>query len=128
MLGLGYALAWARQDTIVCGLAPLPGGLVRGSPDADWIPLVASRGWIAITGNARIRTNPEEAGAAVRAGLRAVCIGDARGRADTWHKLALLARWWPSVETFVAANPQGPWWLNVVPSGPAARAYRSSGR
>lgn len=127
VLGLGYALAWARQDTIVCGLPPLADDLGRGTVDQDWIPIVAARGWIAITGNARIRTNPAEAHVATDAGLRAICIVDSRGRADTWQKLAQLARWWSSLETFVAVNPRGPWWVNVLPSGLAERAYRPSG-
>lgn len=29
------------------------------------------------------------------------------------------------VDEDVMANPSGPWWLNVLPSGVAAREYRS---
>lgn len=72
VLGLGLALAWSRQDTVVCGIEPLPDDLARGTPDPTWIPVVAARGWIAITGNARIRTHPEESRLAVEAGLRVV--------------------------------------------------------
>jgi PIN like domain len=126
ILGLGYAMAWSRRDVIVCGSAPIAHQLARGTLDPQWIPVVAARGWIAITGNGRIRTHPDESRLAVENGLRVICVSDSRGPSDTWQKLTYFARHWTAVENHIAAYPDGPWWLNVQPSGTALRSFRTT--
>lgn len=42
----------------------------RGLPDAEWIPVVAARGWIVLTADARIRYNSLERDAVKAHGLR----------------------------------------------------------
>ena len=65
ILGVGYALMWVRPDAVTCGIEPVAEELPRGSLDIDWIPRVAAHGWVAITKNHKIRSNPVEAHVAV---------------------------------------------------------------
>lgn len=124
LIGFGNAMMWARTDTVTCGAAVVADVLPRRIPDTEWIPLVATRGWIAITGNRRIRESPVEAPVAQAAAARIVCVHDKRGALSTWDKLVQLARWWNQVVLFTEAHPTGPWWLSVTPSGVGELPYR----
>lgn len=117
LLPVGNAMMWARTDVVVCGASLITAELPLGTPDLNWIPLVAAHGWIAVTGNDRIHRNPEESKLAVDRRLRAVCPQDARGDLTMWQKLSLVTRHWDNVERFIGAHPQGPWWLSVTASG-----------
>lgn len=127
MLGFGYAMMWARTDTVTCGEALVADKLPRQTPDQDWIPVVAGLGWVAITGNEAIRTSPVEAPVAVAAEARIVCLHDPRGNLSTWGKLTQLTRWWVQVEAFIGDHSAGPWWLSVTPSGTRSLDYRVPG-
>jgi PIN like domain len=83
IIGFGYAMMWARTDTVTCGADVIASILPRQIPDVDWIPIVASKGWVAITGNRRIRENPVEALAAHSSAARIVCVHDKRGALPT---------------------------------------------
>lgn len=124
VIGFGYAMMWARTDTVTCGADVVADFLPRQIPDSQWIPIVAGRGWIAITGNRKIRESPVEAPIAHDAAARIVCIHDKRGVLATWDKVMQLARSWNQVSTFIASHPEGPWWLSVTPSGVGELPYR----
>lgn len=79
---VGNAMMWARTDVVVCGASSIADELPLGTPDVEWIPAIAAHTWIAVTGNDRIRRNPEESRLAVDNRLRAVCPQDREGRSD----------------------------------------------
>lgn len=71
-LGLGKLLTRAgRQDVVYPGHPGLPDVRV-GTPDLDWIPIVARLGLIVVTRDRRIRTRPAELRAHWEHGLRSV--------------------------------------------------------
>ena len=123
LLGTGYSLMWARRDVIVCGVPLISEEIPRGTADVEWIPKVAAHGWVAITGNERIRSHPVESPVAVEAKLRAVCLHGGRGDLDSWERLSLLVRQFSRIESFMARHPTGPWWLSLTPSGAHELAY-----
>jgi hypothetical protein len=125
MLGLGHAMMWARTDTVTCGHPLVEAEIPRETPDEDWIRIVARHGWVSITGNRKIRTNPIEISVAIREAAKIVCVHDPRGSLNTWDKLTRLTQWWTRVSTFVDKHPSGPWWLSVTPSGPRELQYPS---
>ena len=124
-IGLGLAMMWARADTVACGETLVAENLHRGILDVDWIPIVANHGWVAITGNWRIRRNPVEAAVCEQVNARIICLHDPRGDQPTWGWLCQLARHWERVERFVHEHPHGPWWLSVPPSGPQELPFRT---
>lgn len=79
ILGIGYALMWLRADVITCGVEPVADELPRQIRDIEWIPRVAGHGWVAITGDRKIRTNPIEAKVATGSGARIVCFASSSG-------------------------------------------------
>lgn len=116
-LGLGYAMMWARPDTVTCAEEMVVEVLPRRTADADWLPIVSGHGWVVITGNRRIREDPTESVVAVREHARIICVHDPSGASSTWDKLAQLTRYWDRIEGFIATHHDGPWWLSVPPSG-----------
>lgn len=124
ILGIGYAAMWLRPDVITCGVGQVAADLPRQIPDVDWIPRVTARGWVAITGNRRIRTNPVEAGIAVGCGARIICFAGSAGNRTSWEKTGLLIRHWAAIESMIEHEPVGPWWLAVNASGVEPQAYR----
>ena len=120
---VGAAMMWTRRDVVVCDADLIRDDLPRGKADEEWIPVVAARGWIAVTGNVEIRRNPVESALAVRSRLRVVCVHDETGKLTMWAKLALVTRHWSGVEAFVDRHPTGPWWISVTASGYRELAY-----
>ena len=53
-----------------------------GTADVNWIPVVATRRWIALTHDARIRYNSPERNAIMDSGLRVIVIRSGSARAD----------------------------------------------
>lgn len=124
ILGIGYAAMWLRSDVVTCGVGQVATDLPRKIADVDWIPRVAARGWIAITGNRKIRTNPVEAGVAVGCGARIICFAGSAGNRTSWDKVDLLVRHWAAIENMIEREPARPWWLAVNASGVDAQPYR----
>ncbi len=110
-------MMWARTDTVTCGELLVEDELPRQIPDSEWIPIVAQHGWVAITSNRKIRTNPIEGDASRSSGARIVCVHDPRGDLSTWNKMRMLMLHWEPVERYVEEHPAGPWWLSVTRSG-----------
>ena len=53
-----------------------------GTPDAEWIPQVAHRGWVALTHDRRIRYNRRNRDAAMNSGARIIVISSGTARAE----------------------------------------------
>lgn len=113
ILGVGYALMWSRPDAVTCGIEPVAEELPRGIRDVDWIPRVAAHGWVAITKNHKILTNPIEAQIVVEAQAGIVGFAGSSGNMTSWQMVTLLARHWTAIENQIAMAPPGPWWLSV---------------
>ena len=54
----------------------------RGTPDAEWIPEVAQRGWVALTHDRRIRYNRRNRDAAMNSDARIIVISSGTTRAE----------------------------------------------
>lgn len=124
ILGVGYALMWARPDAVTCGIEPVAVELPRGVLDIDWIPRVATHGWVTITKNHKIRSNPVEARVAVEAEARIVGFAGRSGNMTSWQMITTLARHWTAIENQIASDPQGPWWLSVSGQKAGLLGYR----
>ena len=74
-LGLGKLLRRAgRDDVVYPGHEALPEVPV-GTPDLDWMPVIAHRHLIVVTRDKRIRTRPAELQAYWEYGIRSVWLG-----------------------------------------------------
>lgn len=122
-LALGKVLAQLRDDTAVIGSPPIDGLLRKGMDDVEWIPIVASRGWVAITNDHRLRTRPNEARLADAHGLKCVNLRGV-GNLSRWSQLVRLVSHWEAVEEFARDNPDGPWWLSLTKTGRRQYSYR----
>lgn len=109
--GFGLAVSRLRSDMSCVGTEPVANLLPLGITDPAWIPLVADRGWVVITKNWHIRTQPAEAALALEHGLVIACLMEPRKNATRWDFAQLIFRHWEAIEG-LAANP-GPAWLSV---------------
>lgn len=116
-------MADLRDDTVVIGQSPVEHMLWRGMADVEWIPVVAARGWVAITVDHRLRTRPYEPRLALEYGLKCVNLRSV-GNLGRWSQLVRVARHWDSVEEFALARPHGPWWLSLTKTGQREYEYR----
>lgn len=90
--GFGLWLSPLRKDMTCVGADPVAGLLPLGTPDPEWIPLVAERGWVAVTKNSRIRTQPQEAALAVQHGLLVACVMEPVKNATRWDFARMIMR------------------------------------
>ena len=98
-LGLGKALAAAREDVVHAG-HPLVPECPVGALDPDWIRAIAVRDLIVIGRDKHIRTRPAEVQQLVVAGLRVFRIGGKRDT-TTWGWLEWLVRQWDELEAAI---------------------------
>jgi hypothetical protein len=111
IMGVGKALAIARKDTVHPGHRLIP-EVQPGSLDTEWIPLVASRGLVVISRDRHIRTRPGEVALLREYGLRVFWIGGKRDL-NNWDNLVRLVRRWPDIESVIAQQGPGPWFMVV---------------
>ena len=112
VLGLAHVVAALGSDAAYPGD---PGAVVKrrerpacliadpATKDDQWIPLVASLGWLIITRDSRIQQHRAEIGAVKDSSARMVALAgdEARG---TWQQLEILMRQWRAIED-LAARP-----------------------
>jgi hypothetical protein len=110
-LGLGKALALARDDVIHVG-HPLIPECPLGTIDPDWIKEVAARNLIALGRDKHIRTRPAEVQQLAAGGLRVFRIGGKKD-ATTWGWLTWLVRQWDQVEEIIRTRGEGPWFYVI---------------
>lgn len=121
--GLGQVMAQVRPDVTYPGD---PGGVLhkRERPpcpvdkismlDEEWIPLVAAKGWLIITRDARIQDHVAELDAVRVHKARMIALAG-RDAGSTWDQLLLLARVWPQIEQI--DDRAGPFVFNAHRSG-----------
>jgi hypothetical protein len=113
LLRLGKALMRLRDDVGCFGQPPLMELLPPGIGDTEWIPIVGSQGWIAITSDRRLRTRPAEARLAVAHRLKVVHLHGGVGHRSSWEQAERLLTRWRAVERHRNSFPDGPWWLSL---------------
>ena len=120
-LGLGKALEAARKDTIYCGhklITECP----LGTADTTWIPIVATKGYVAIGRDKRVRTRENEVALIVAHGLRVFSIATKRDL-STWEWLGIVMRNWDAIEGILTERPNGPWFYALSTSGPTKERH-----
>lgn len=105
------------------GAEPVVDRLPLGTFDPEWIPIVAQRGWVAITKNWHIRIQPEESELAIEHGLVVSCLMEPRRNANRWDCSQMVFRHWNAIED-LATNP-GPAWLTVHKDRVRRQGYKS---
>lgn len=105
ILGLAKLLVRVRNDITYPGD---PGGVVhkrRRPPcpitpatlDRDWIPEVASRGWLIVTRDRNIQDHPAEIGAVRDHSARMITLHGPEAR-GTWEQLEIFMSRWRDIE------------------------------
>lgn len=120
LAGVGLGVMRLRNDVVVGGHEPVRELVPR--KDEDWIPVVAARGWVAITNDRHIRTRPHEATAAVVHKLSCVHLKPSGRDAVRWDFVRLLAAHWEAVEAMTTRD--GPAWLAVSRNGTRHMEYQ----
>jgi PIN like domain len=106
ILGLGKTLARLRPDITYPGD---PGDTIHkrarpacpitktSTPDEDWIPEVARRGWLIITRDSRIQEHRAEVAAVRDNGARMIALAS-RDAGGTWAQLEIFFTQWRRIE------------------------------
>ena len=117
LLGVGRAIALARDDVVYPGHTALP-QIPQGAADALWLPIIGSAGLnlVLITRDLNIRNKPGERALLRQHSVRGLFL---TGKQDMnrWDKLSLLVKNWDQFERRLSKNGPGPWALSLTPSG-----------
>lgn len=115
-LGLGKLLCRAgRDDVVYPGHEDLP-EVPLGTPDLDWMPVIARRDLIVVTRDRRIRTRPAELRAYWEHGIRSVWIG-AKQDLGPRQQVELFLQHEERLQREITKRGPGPWALAMSPSG-----------
>lgn len=119
LLGLGKLLSPQRSDFTYPGD---PGGIIKKRPrppclitdpatkDPEWIPVVASQGWVIVTRDRRIQERPNEIAAVRDSGAKMINLASADA-GTTWAQLEVLMTQWRRIEAL--ADRPGPFVYSV---------------
>lgn len=122
-LGLGKLLRRDdRKDVVYPGHEALPEVPV-GTPDLDWMPVVAARDLVVVTRDRRIRTRPAELRLYWEHGIRSVWIG-AKQDLGPREQLDLFVKHEQRLQREIVKRGAGPWALAMSPSGVRPLALR----
>lgn len=122
-LGLGKLLRRAGRDDV---LYPGHEDLVDvplGTPDLDWMPVIARRRLIVVTRDRRIRTRPAELRSYWQHGIRSVWIG-AKQDLGPRQQVELFLRHEQRLQREITKRGPGPWALAMTPTGVRPLALR----
>jgi hypothetical protein len=122
-LGLGKLLRRAGRDDV---LYPGHEDLVDvplGTPDLDWMPVIARRRLIVVTRDRRIRTRPAELRSYWQHGIRSVWIG-AKQDLGPRQQVELFLRHEQRLQRGITKRGPGPWALAMTPTGVRPLALR----
>lgn len=115
-LGLGKLLRRGGRDDVVHpgheGLPDVP----LGTPDLDWMPVVATMNLVVMTRDKRIRTRPIELQSYWEHGIRSVWIGAKRDLGPR-DQLELLLHHESRLHRQIVKLGPGPWALKLTTSG-----------
>ncbi len=122
-LGLGKLLRRAGRDDV---LYPGHEDLVDvplGTPDLDWMPVIARGRLIVVTRDRRIRTRPAELRSYWQHGIRSVWIG-AKQDLGPRQQVELFLRHEQRLQREITKRGPGPWALAMTPTGVRPLALR----
>jgi hypothetical protein len=117
VLGLAKVVASLRSDVTYPGD---PGATIHrreraacpittpATPDSEWIPTVAERGWLIVTRDSRIQERRAEVAAVRDSNARVVALTgkDATG---VWAQLEVLMSQWRRIESLLNQSPPLTW-------------------
>lgn len=107
-LGLGKLLRRSgRDDVLYPGHEDLP-EVPLGTPDLEWMPVVARRGLIVLTRDRRIRSRPGELRVYLELGVRSVWIG-AKQDLGPHDQLELFLKHEKRLQREIIKRGTGPW-------------------
>jgi PIN like domain len=115
-LGLGKLLRReGRDDVVYPGHEQLP-EVPIGTPDLDWMPIIARQHLIVVTRDRRIRTRPAELRAYWEHGIRSLWIG-AKQDLGPPQQVELFLAHEERLQREITKRGPGPWALAMSPSG-----------
>jgi hypothetical protein len=114
-LALGRSLAEQHGDVVYPGHADLP-EVPRGALDDEWLPVVGAKRLVVITRDRRIRYRPAEKLAWVEHCVRGFVLTGRKSQ-TTADSRSILDRHWLTIESVIAADPDGPWMRSVTEHG-----------
>jgi len=124
-LGLGKLLRRSgREDVVYPGHEGLP-EVPIGTPDLEWMPVIAQRDLVVVTRDRRIRTRPAEFRAYSELGIRSVWIG-AKQDLGPHDQVALFLEHEARLQREIIKRGPGPWALALSPSGLRPLRLRSA--
>lgn len=116
LLGLGRLLRrQGRDDVLYPGHEQLP-GIPLGTPDLEWMPVVATRDLVVLTRDRRIRTRPAELQTYFEFGIRSVWLG-AKQDLGPQDQVELFLKHEQRLQREIIKRGRGPWALAMSPSG-----------
>jgi hypothetical protein len=112
-LGMGKLLHRSgREDVLYPGHLDLP-EVPLGTPDLEWMPVIARRNLLVLTRDRRIRTRPAELRVYSEVGIRSVWIGAKRDLSPQ-DQVALFLRHEERLERETIKRGTGPWALALT--------------
>lgn len=112
ILGLAHVICTLRLDCTYPGdvgfrlkhkVRPVCPITSAAAKDREWIPEVASRGWIAITRDANIQDHVSLMQAVLDSGLRLVTLAGGDGRTK-WGQLEIVLSQWRKIDALRASS------------------------
>ena len=64
----------------------------RATPDHEWIPEVAKNGWVIVTSDKGIETDPQNREAVIESNAKIVMLDENNSRAVTWASAIIVSR------------------------------------
>ena len=104
-----------REDVVHPGHEGLP-EVPLGTPDLEWMPVVARHDLIVLTRDRRIRTRPAELRVCSEVGIRSVWIG-AKQDLGPHDQVDLFLRYEVRLQRESTKRGPGPWAMALSPSG-----------
>lgn len=108
--GVPRALQQVRDDVIY-----LEQRYAHDTPDEEWLSQAGREGWIVITRNRKISTNPAQQRAVRDHGVRCFCLVQKRPLTK-WQMLTRLVRSWDAMEAAVDTRP-APFMIGIRQDG-----------
>jgi hypothetical protein len=81
--------------------------LPANTKDTDWIPIAASKGWVAVTSDLAMARVPVEVAALSRSGLIVFFMPRGFQAVDIWTQAHKLFKAWPEIKKHAAAAKVG---------------------
>lgn len=116
LLGLGRLLSRQGRDDVLYPGHERLSGIPLGTPDLEWMPIVATHELVVLTRDRRIRTRPAELQAYFELGIRSVWLG-AKQDLGPKDQLDMFLAHETRLQREIVKRGGGPWALSMSPSG-----------